>query len=62
MKCYIGPYGVLVTMGMVHSNNEFQVIFEFIILYNIYAKHLGNSVFEEMGSLAALPPSIGLQH
>ena len=49
-------------MGMVHSNNEFQAIFEFIILYNIYAKHLGNSVFEEMGSLAALPPSIGLQH
>ena len=51
MKYYIGPYGVLVPMGMVHSNNELEFIFEFIILFNIYAKHLGNSVFEEMGSL-----------
>ena len=28
MQCYIGPCGVLVPTGMVHSNNEFE--FEFI--------------------------------
>ena len=30
VKCYIGPYGVLVPMGTVHSNNEFE--FEFIYI------------------------------
>ena len=31
VKCYIGPCGVLVPMGTVHSNNEFEFEFEFDI-------------------------------
>ena len=30
VKCYIGPCGVLVPTGMVHSNNEYEFEFEFI--------------------------------
>ena len=26
VKCYIGPYGALVPTGMVHSNNEFEIM------------------------------------
>ena len=32
VKCYIGPCGVLVPTGMVHSNNEFEFEFEFIVV------------------------------
>ena len=31
VKCYIGPCGVLVPMGTVHSNNEFEFEFEYSI-------------------------------
>ena len=28
VQCYVGPCGVLVPMGMVHSNNEFEFKFD----------------------------------
>ena len=33
VQCYIGPCGVLVPTGTVHSNNEFEFEFEFINTY-----------------------------
>ena len=32
VQCYIGPCGVLVPTGMVHSNNEFEFEFECIAI------------------------------